>query len=123
MLLAIEKHNKCCTIFSVFLFSVSKLCVHTFKELRQCFFFHTFITYFIHVSVITFFHTFLINIFFLQADVPSNEISPHWSRPQGESKHRLWHLLAPCSRPSFYLQYMFLPHFLIAGHFFAKFYL
>ena len=40
----------------------------------------------------------------LQADVPSNEIPPHRSRPQGELKHRLWHLLTPSSRPSFYLQ-------------------
>ena len=36
----------------------------------------------------------------LQADVPSNEIPPHRSRPQGESKH----LFTPSSRPSFYLQ-------------------
>ena len=49
----------------------------------------------------------------LQADVPSNEIPPHRSRPQGELKHRLWHLLTPSSRPSSYLQDMFLTPFLL----------
>ena len=62
-----------------------------------------------NVSFLTFFYIFLC----LQADVPSNEIPPHRSRPQGELKHRLWHLLTPSSRPSSYLQDMFLTPFLL----------
>ena len=75
-------------------------------------FFHVFLTYFVHVHVSFFTFSYFSQISLcLQADVPSNEIPTHRSRPQGESKHRLWHLLTSCCGPSFlpcfYLQDMF----------------